>query len=98
MYWLLIVVVVAVILFLLKFKELRHKLGFFIVLFLLLFLLLSFVSVYKNNKVDLTSFDGFMQAGKLYFSWLGNVFNNFGKISSFVVKQDWGINVTNSTG
>jgi len=97
MSWVIIAIIVIAALFLLKFKETRHKLGFFVVLAIILFLVLGASHVYSKNKVDLTSFDGVMGAGKMYFSWLGQVFGNIGKVSSYVVKQDWGINESNNS-
>lgn len=97
--WWIIVLGVIIVFFLLKFKEIRHKLGFLIVLALGLFLVLSFVSVYNEHKVDLSTFEGVLKAGNLYFTWLGQTFHNVKGISSYVVNQEWApnINVTNSS-
>jgi len=95
--WILIAILVVVIFLLLKFKEIRHKLGFIVILFFLLFLGLSFWNVYKANDLDLNTFDGVMTAGKLYFSWLGNLFINAKQVTGYIVDQDWGIGKTNAS-
>jgi hypothetical protein len=95
--WWLIILVVIVIFILLKFKEIRHKLGFLFVVALVLFLALSFASLYSSHNLDLTSFSGLVKAGDLYVSWLGQAFHNVKSVSSYVIHQDWGLNLTNFT-
>ncbi|MEI6731917.1 MAG: hypothetical protein WCK90_04525 [archaeon] len=97
-----IAVVVVIIFVIMKFKELRHKAGFLVVLFLLLFLGLTFANIYFKSNVDIKTFDGVMTAGKLYFSWLGQVANNIGDVTGYVINQDWGsvpevLSATNSS-
>jgi hypothetical protein len=101
--WWVITVLVVLIFIVIKFKELRHKFSFILIVALLLFVVLSFGKVYSEKKVDLNSLDGVVSAGKLYFSWLGNAFTNLKGISGYAVKQNWGIaensantNITNT--
>lgn len=93
--WILIGILVVLVFFILKFKEIRHKLSFLLILALILFLVVSASTIYSKNKVDLKSFDGVVSAGKLYFSWLGSLFHNVKDISGYAVKQDW--NTKNNT-
>ena len=95
--WWVIAIVVIVIFILLKFKEIRHKLGFLIVVGLVLFLVLSFATLYTSHELDLTNFSGIVKAGELYMSWLGTAFQNVKGISAYVVNQEWGLNLTNFT-
>lgn len=94
MNWLIIVLLVIFVLIVLKFKEVRHKLGFLILLLIFLFLVVTAFNVYKNNKVDISTFDGLVSAGKIYFSWLGSVVDNVKGISGYASKQEWSINNT----
>jgi len=96
--WLIIVVVVIFLLIAFKFKEVRHKFGLVAISIIIIFLLLSVTSIYKTNKDDLKTFDGVSKVLKLYFSWLGNLFKNTGKVTTFAIHQDWGLNMTNNTG
>jgi|SRR3989344_5869058 len=86
------IVILAVLIF--KFKDMRHKIGLVAVTVLLLFLVVSFAQVYSSHDLKLDSFDGIVSAGKTYFSWLGGILGNAGKISSYAIKQDWGVNNT----
>lgn len=95
--WWVIGLAIVIIFILLKFKEIRHKLGFLLVVGLVLFLVLSFATIYSSNNLDLTNFAGVMKAGELYVSWLGTAFQNVKGISAYVINQDWGINLTNFT-
>jgi len=90
--WYLIVILVILVFVILKYKEIRHKLGFIFVLLIVLFLVVSSSYVYSHNKTDLKTFDGLVSAGKAYFSWFGSLFTNVKDISGYVIKQDWKIN------
>lgn len=92
--WWVILIAVVVITILLKFKELRHKIGFLTVVALGLFLVLSFATLYSSHELDLTSFSGVVKAGQTYLSWLGQTFHNVKSISAYVVNQDWDVNVS----
>jgi len=98
MNWILIVLVILIVLIIMKFKEFRHKFGFLAIALIALFLVWSVWHVYIENKVSLGNLEGVVGAAKIYFSWLGSLFGNFAKVSTYAVKQDWGINVTNFTG
>lgn len=92
--WLVIGIGLIVLMVLFKMKEIRHKFGLVAIALIVLFLVFSFSHVYKSNKPDLTTFDGISQVTKLYFSWLGGVFKNLGKVTGFAINQDWGLNST----
>ena|SRR3989338_513414 len=91
--WLLISVLVVAAMVILKFKEIRHQAGMLVGLGLLVFLVLSFGTISATHNVDLTTFDGVTYAGKLYVVWLKSVVSNVGSVSSYVIKQDWSIDV-----
>ena len=96
--WILIGILIVLAVVLLRFKEIRHRVGLFIIILLVLFLVVSIGYVTKVNKADLGTFDGIVALGKIYFNWLLGVGKNVVSISGYAVKQDWGLNFTNSTG
>ena len=65
---------------------------------MILFFVASSYTIFKNNDIDLGSFDGVLTLAKLYISSAVNVVRNIGKISTFAVKQEWGANSTNLSG
>ena len=93
MYWIILAVllVVLVVLFF-KAKHFKHGLGSYFLVFIMIFLIASTSYVYLTNDVDLTTFDGLVNCGKVYFSWLGGVFHNTKQITAYAVKQDWSAN------
>lgn len=94
MNWILIIVLIVLIVIVIKFKEIRHKAGFIIVILLLAFVVSTGYNVYKANDVDVSSFEGVVKGGKLYLAWLGSAFTNLKSVSGFAVKQKWDGNVT----
>jgi len=69
----------------------------FITILLLLFFTFSIFKVSTTNDVDITNFDGIVDAGKLYFAWFASLFQNLGQITGYAVNQDWVLNKTNKT-
>jgi hypothetical protein len=85
----LVVVLVIAIWLIIEFKRFRHKILAVFLILLIVFTYLSFSSVIKGKELDLKTFDGMKQAGKLYFVWLGNAFNNVKVVTSNVISMDW---------
>jgi hypothetical protein len=71
------------------FKRLKHELFAFFLIGLIIFTYFSFTASIKGHEVDFSSPSGMLEAGKLYFAWLGGVFNNFKSITAYAFKQDW---------
>jgi hypothetical protein len=94
---LILLAIVVIGFFLLKYTDLKHRFRFFMVIFVIVFFLLSFAYVFFTNDLDLTSFSGLLHAVKLYFAWFGTFTGNIIKISGFAVKQDWSANLSNFT-
>lgn len=93
--WILAGILIVIALILLKFKEIRHRAGLFVLIFILLFFVITASQVYSTYKIDLKSFDGVAYAGKVYLAWLGNLFHNVKSISGYAIKQDWSFNLSN---
>ncbi|MBI2045506.1 hypothetical protein HYT23_05595 [Candidatus Pacearchaeota archaeon] len=81
--------VVLLIWLLTGFKRLRHKFFAMFLIILILFTVISFSVVTKNRGVDLKTAPGVLQAGKLYFSWLGSLFGNVKSITGYATDLDW---------
>jgi len=84
-----VAVLIAAVWLILGFKRFRHKFFTIFLIALILFTFISFSMVIKNKGVDLKTVSGMMQAGKLYFSWLGSVFGNFKTITADAIRMDW---------
>ena len=92
-----IIVLVAVVWILLETKKFKHKMLEFFIIFLILFTYFSFTFVLSGKNIDLSTLDGIGQAGSLYFSWLGSVFQNLKTITANAVHLNWSPQSSNST-
>lgn len=95
MNWLLISVILVLVFFLLKSKEVKHKFASVLIIVLLLFFIVSFSQVISKPGVNFSTIAGMANAGKLYFFWLKNVFYNVARLTGNAVHMDWGANLTN---
>jgi hypothetical protein len=84
-----VAILVIAIWLIIEFKRIKHKLLAFFLIGLIIFTYFSFTTSIKGHEVDFSSPSGIMEAGKLYLSWLGGVFNNFKSITAYALKQDW---------
>ncbi len=75
-------------------KRMRHKIFAIFLIALILFSYISASIIFKGQDIDLKSIPGVITASKIYFSWLGSVFNNLKQITTKVIKMDWGTNKT----
>ena len=101
---------VVVIIFVLLFKSMNNiyvlswvkdNFFWFFLIGLLLFFTFSLSRVSNNYHLDFSTADGLKNAGKVYLGWLGTLMSNIGKVSGYVVSQDWtkiNLNSTNITG
>jgi hypothetical protein len=90
----LILVLVVAIWLIIEFKRFRHKIFAVFLILLILFTYFSFSAVIKGKGLDLKTFDGMKEAGKLYVLWMGGVFKNVKVVTSNVIDMDWGMNET----
>lgn len=96
--WIILGMFVILVVLLLEFKDIKHRLFFFAMAGLIVFILSTFIYVALKGDASFTSFEGFISAGKMYMVWLDGFFSNMGKISAFAVKQNWGAISLNVTG
>jgi uncharacterized PurR-regulated membrane protein YhhQ (DUF165 family) len=90
----LVLVLVIAIWLIIEFKRFRHKLLAIFLILLILFTYFSFSAVIKGKGLDLKTFDGIKESGRLYFLWLGNVFKNVKIVTSNAINMSWKMNET----
>lgn len=54
-----------------------------------MFLLIGALFIISQNNLAFSNSENISQFSGLYVSWLGQVFQNSGKIAGYVVKLDW---------
>ncbi|MFH1607907.1 MAG: hypothetical protein ABIA78_02130 [archaeon] len=89
----LVVLVVAVLIIaiwvLIEVKRMKHKLFGLFLIGLIIFLSMSSVMVFRGKDIDFKTMSGLVEAGQVYFSWLGSLFVNAKSITSYAIKMDW---------
>ena len=88
--WILIVIIVVGFFVLFKVKDLRHRIWTILLAVVVLFFVVTIPAAI--SLTDLKSFDGVKGAVNLYFTWLGQAFQNVVEITGNAIKLDWGIN------
>jgi len=96
MEWVFIVVILAALFIFVKATNLGQNLWSYALVAGALFLLVTIIYVSSFTEVSLTSFDGIVDFGRVYFSWMGSFVDNVGTITGRAVNLDWGINNTAS--
>jgi len=96
--WIIVGVLLFVLVLVLKIKSMGHRRERYYITGLILILLFLYISsslVFQKNNVSLKTFEGVVEAGKIYFSWLGGVFNNAKVIVGHALNMNWDVNSTN---
>jgi hypothetical protein len=81
-------------LFIAKARHVKHKFYAIFLVLILLFLFLSASRLFSGSNIDFKSFEGWIQAGKLYFSWLIHIGGNLKTLTGEAFKLDWTGNST----
>ena len=87
-----ILILIIAIWLIIEFKRFRHKILAIFLIILVLFTYFSFSAVIKGKDIDLKTFDGMKEAGKLYLLWFGNLFKNVKVVTSNAIDMNWGVN------
>ncbi|MEK6833561.1 MAG: hypothetical protein AABY32_05950, partial [Nanoarchaeota archaeon] len=90
----LVLVLVVAIWLIIEFKRFRHKILAVFLILLILFTYFSFSAVIKGKDLDLKTFDGMKEAGKMYFLWIGNMFKNVKTVTTNAINMSWKMNET----
>ncbi len=65
-----------------------------LIMFSIIVVVISIGVAYAKSSPDLTTFMGFIEFVKFYFTWLGTSIKSTGGIVGNVINQDWGVNAT----
>lgn len=97
--WILLgVFAIVVVIVLLEVKDIRNKFLMFGLFGLIAFFAATFIYVAYAGGSSLTTFNGFVESGRLYMAWLTGFFGNLGDITTYAIKQSWGVGAANATG
>ena len=85
--WIAVAIILIAVIFILKFSSKKQNLIIKLCVVLFVFLLVSGAYVYTKNNLVLSNLDGLTYAGKVYLSWLSNVFDNIGKSTGYLINK-----------
>ena len=94
MNWLIIIVLIALAFFFLRVKHVKHKVFLIIIIVVLLFFYTTGSQILAKQNINWKSAAGIEQGLKLYFSWLGGVFDNLKVLTANAIKMEWNPNAT----
>lgn len=92
--WIIIGLLLVLLLFLAKARHVKHKFYAIFLVLVLLFIYLSASRVFSGANIDFKSFEGWVKAGKLYFSWLVHIGGNLKSLTGEAFKLNWAGNST----
>ena len=84
--FLLIILIVTIVL---KIANKKQNIAITITLFLFIFLMLTILYVYTVTDSKIGNSKDFFNFIKVYFVWLGNIFENVKTVTAQVIKMDW---------
>ncbi len=87
--WIIVAIVIIGGFVLIKLSSTKSQIKLVFVVLLALFLFGTILVVYAKNKFELTSYQGFLDAGKVYLGWLGNGFQNLKALTGKAIGMDW---------
>ena len=77
-----------------KYQSFQGMVFNILIVSLIVFLLVSIGYVYTQSNPQIGSFDDALGFARVYFVWVGGFFGQVGHSVGYVVKQDWGANIT----
>ncbi len=89
-----IAILIVAVFVIFKLKGFQHK---FVTIFLIILILFSFFSFYlafNGKDVSIKNLSDVEKIAKLYFSWMGSVFNNMKILTTQAIKMNWQTNKT----
>ncbi len=89
--WVLIVVLILLVVMVMKVRHFKHRAFAVIFILLLVFIYITSMNVLSGYDINLKTFTGIEKAVKVYFVWLGGVFDNMKSLTGNAVKLDWGM-------
>ncbi len=93
-FWIILLVLIAILFIFLKLKHLQHRIFLAVLIILIIFFYFSYTRLFADQNINLNSSEGLRKVGKIYISWLGEIFYKTKSIIGNVIKTDWRTNIT----
>jgi len=89
-----IIILLAVLVVIIKLKEVKLGLIYKFVAILFFAVCISFGYVWYVSGISPFTYEGFLELSKTYYLWLGDLSGNARGITGYAVQQDWALNST----
>ena len=95
--WLIVAIILVIVLILL-FRVLnqvyvlslfKDNFFYFVLFGIFVFVGISLTYIHTHYEIEYTTLDGIKELLKIYYYWAANVFSNIGRVTSYVIQQDW---------
>src|SRR3989344_5595072 len=93
--WFVVALVLVAIVLFVKASNKGQNFWSYIIVAAAIFFVITLMYVLTLPGVSLTTLDGVVELGRLYFSWLAKIVINLGQITGRAIDLDWGANFTN---
>ncbi len=90
--WIIIGILIVVFLLVLKARHVKHRFFALVLVLLIIFVYFTSTSLLSGKDINFKTFEGWVSAGKIYFSWLGHALGNAKIIIGNAIKMDWASN------
>lgn len=87
--WILIGVLILLVVMVMKVRHFKHRFFAVVFILLLIFIYVTSMRVLSGYDINWKSVAGVEKAVKVYFVWLGGIFDNLKVLTANVVKMDW---------
>lgn len=95
--WLFVIAVIVIVFLVMKISSTKQELAVKLVLILFVLLMLTMGRVYVKTNPDIKSFDGIVNFGGAYFSWLYETFGNIKDVSGYISQHGWSVESKNQS-
>src|SRR3989338_181754 len=62
---------------------------YFFIFGVFIFLTISLTHIHSTYDIDFKTSEGVKEAMGIYYGWFSNVVSNIGKVTAYIVQQDW---------
>ncbi len=87
--WIIILALVVLAIFVVKIKYVKHKIFIIVLIFLVLFVYGSLSLINSTHNLKINSTENFLESANIYYSWLGNTFDNVKIITGKIISLNW---------
>jgi len=87
--WILVGILVVLVVYFLKYRHMQHRIFTILIVVVILFFYITTSMVLSASNIDIKTFEGIVDAGKVYTGWIITVAGNVKNTIGHVINMDW---------